>query len=46
MFSETGKMPAGAAEAVRRVAGVSLPEIRAANFDVTRCYTNEFAVNR
>jgi NitT/TauT family transport system substrate-binding protein len=45
MFSETGRMPAGAAEAVRRVAGGSLPEIRVANFDVTRTYTNEFVLN-
>jgi len=42
MFSDTGKMPAEGAEAVRRVAAISAPRLRTSGFDLRKTYTNEF----
>jgi NitT/TauT family transport system substrate-binding protein len=42
MFSDTGKMPREGAQAIRRVASVSVPAIRSSTFGVSKTYTNEF----
>jgi NitT/TauT family transport system substrate-binding protein len=42
MYSQDGVMRREAAEAVKRVLGLSLEKVRAADIDVTTTYTNEF----
>ncbi len=46
MFSETGKMPVGGPEAVRKVLAASLESVRKANFDLEGTYTNEFVTGQ
>jgi NitT/TauT family transport system substrate-binding protein len=42
MFSESGRMSAEGADAVKRVTSVSLDSIRNSTFDLSRTYTDEF----
>jgi NitT/TauT family transport system substrate-binding protein len=42
MYSPDGVMPASAADAAYRVMAESMPKVRSASFDVSRCYTNRF----
>jgi NitT/TauT family transport system substrate-binding protein len=41
-ISRTGVMPAEGAQAVRNAVSLSSPQVREANFDLARTYTNEF----
>jgi NitT/TauT family transport system substrate-binding protein len=46
MFSEDGTMSAEGAEAVKRIASVSMESVRTGRFEITQTYTNEFVADR
>jgi hypothetical protein len=42
LYSNTGKMTAEGAEAVKRMLSLSVESVRRSNFDLSKTYTNEF----